>query len=81
MSVSTADGMVIVECFEPVTNRATGQLVLDALTDSVIYYKGDKIGIPVLSPDSRKLVTVSHSGDGTTLLLQLVRGMSRIVEY
>ncbi|OXA59102.1 Follistatin-related protein 5 [Folsomia candida] len=36
---SSLYGMVIVECFEPVTNRATGQLVLDALTDSVVYYK------------------------------------------
>jgi hypothetical protein len=63
-----------VECFEPVTNRPTGQLVLDALTDSVIYYKGDRSGRPYLSPDSRKVVTVSHGNDGTTLLLQLVRG-------
>jgi hypothetical protein len=64
-----------VECFEPVTNRPTGQLVLDSLTDSVIYYKGDRFGRPYLSPDSRKLVTVSHSTDGTTLYLQLIRGL------
>lgn len=68
------DGMIIVECFEPVTNRPTGQLVLDALSDSVIYYKGDRFGRPYLSPDSRKLVTVSHGADGTTLLLLYVRG-------
>ncbi len=68
------DGMVIVECFEPVTNRPTGQLVMDALSDSVVYYKGDRFGRPYLSPDSRKLVTVSHGSDGTTLLLLYVRG-------
>lgn len=68
------DGMVIVECFEPVTNRPTGQLVMDALSDSVVYYKGGRFGRPYLSPDSRKLVTVSHGSDGTTLLLLYVRG-------
>jgi len=67
--------MIIVECFEPVTLKHTGQLVLDSMTDSVIYYKGDRYGRPYLSPDSRKLVTVSHSSDGTTLLLQIVKGM------
>jgi len=66
--------MIVVECFEPVTNRPTGQLVIDALTDSVVYYKGDRFGRPYISPDSRKLVTVSHGVDGTILLLQLIRG-------
>ncbi len=69
-----SDGMVIVECYEPVTMKHSGQLVLDAMTDAVVYFKGDRYGRPYLSPDSRKLVTVSHSSDGTTLLLQLVKG-------
>ena len=73
--LDVTDGMVIIECFEPVTKRPTGQLVLDALTDSVIYYKGDRFGEPYLSPDSRKLITVSHDDDGTTLLLQLLLGL------
>lgn len=63
------------ECFEPVTNKPTGQLILDALSDSVVYYKGDRFGRPYLSPDSRKLVTVSHGSDGTTLLLLYIRGI------
>ncbi|CAG7822035.1 unnamed protein product [Allacma fusca] len=63
-------GMIIIECREPVTGRQTGEIVFDALTDSVIHYKGDRFGKPYLSPDSRKLVTVSHDTTGTTLLVQ-----------
>lgn len=67
--------MIIVECFEPVTKKPTGQLVLDALTDAVVYFKGDRFGKPYLSPDSRKLITITHSSDGTTLMLQFVKGL------
>jgi len=73
------DGMIIIECYEPVTLKHSGQLVLDAMTDAVVHFKSDRFGRPYLSPDSRKLVTVSHGPDGTTLLLQLVKGQSNLL--
>ncbi|KAJ8982694.1 hypothetical protein NQ317_013166 [Molorchus minor] len=41
---SLSDGMVIMQCLEPVTNRPTGQLILDYLTDSVISTKSNLPG-------------------------------------
>ena len=73
--VPISDGMIIIECREPVTGRQTGEIVFDALTDTVVHFKGDRLGSPYLSPDSRKLVTVSHEPTGgTTLLVQHLTG-------
>ena len=75
------DGMIIIECREPVTGRPTGEIIFDALTDSVIHFKGDRFGRPFLSPDSRKLVTVSHDSTGTTLLVQRLTGTHTIEAF
>lgn len=64
------DGMVIMQCLEPVTNRPTGQLILDYLTDSVIGTKPNLPGVPYISPDSRKLVTLDKTVNGATLIVQ-----------
>nr|CAI5850006.1 unnamed protein product [Callosobruchus analis] len=53
-------GLVVMECLEPVTNRPTGQLLLDYLTDSVIETK------PTLSG---KLVTLDRSSSGGSTLI------------
>ncbi|XP_074037998.1 follistatin-related protein 5 isoform X2 [Leptinotarsa decemlineata] len=63
-------GMVIMQCLEPVTNRPTGQLILDYLTDSVIGTKPNLPGVPFISPDSRKLVTLDRTTSGATLIVQ-----------
>lgn len=62
------------QCLEPVTNRPTGQLILDYLTDSVIGTKTNLPGTPFISPDSRKLVTLDRSTNGATLIVQEITG-------
>ncbi|KAJ8924834.1 hypothetical protein NQ315_000988 [Exocentrus adspersus] len=63
-------GMVVMQCLEPVTNRPTGQLILDYLTDTVIATKPNLPGVPFISPDSRKLVTLDRTSTGATLIVQ-----------
>ncbi|NP_001027532.1 follistatin-like 5 [Apis mellifera] len=63
-------GFVIIECQEPVTNRPTGQLLLDYLTDTVLAYKPKILGKPTISPDSRHLVTLDKQETGVTLVVQ-----------
>lgn len=58
------------ECLEPVTNRPTGQLLLDYLTDTVVATKPNLPGVPYISPDSRKLVTLDRTESGATLIVQ-----------
>lgn len=66
------DGLVVLECLEPVTGRPTGQLTLDYLTDTVVGSKPNLPGVPYISPDSRKLVTLDRTEKGTTLIVQEV---------
>ncbi|KAI4470268.1 follistatin-related [Holotrichia oblita] len=63
-------GLVIMECLEPVTNRPAGQLLLDYLTDTVMATRPTLPGIPFISPDSRKLVTLDRTKSGATLIIQ-----------
>ncbi|XP_054002269.1 follistatin-related protein 5-like [Hylaeus anthracinus] len=63
-------GFVIIECREPVTNRPTGQLLLDYLTDTVLVHKPKLLGRPTISPDSRHLVTLDKQDTGVTLVVQ-----------
>ncbi|XP_076618582.1 follistatin-like 5 [Colletes latitarsis] len=63
-------GFVIIECKEPVTNRPTGQLLLDYLTDTVLVHKPKLFGRPTISPDSRHLVTLDKQDSGVTLVVQ-----------
>ncbi|KAF5303953.1 hypothetical protein FQA39_LY01738 [Lamprigera yunnana] len=65
-------GLVVMECLEPITDRPTGQLTLDYLTDTVVSSKPGLPGIPYISPDSRKLVTLDRTEKGTTLIVQEV---------
>lgn len=58
------------QCLEPVTNRPTGQLLLDYLTDTVVATKPNLPGVPYISPDSRKLVTLDRTESGATLIVQ-----------
>lgn len=69
-----ADGFVVVECEEPVTGRATGQILLDYLTDAVVSQKGGLLGRPLVSPNSRSVVTLDRQRDGVTLVVQQVTG-------
>lgn len=62
------------ECLEPVTNRPTGQLLLDYLTDTVLATKSNLPGVPYISPDSRKLVTLDRTESGATLIVQEITG-------
>lgn len=63
------------QCLEPVTNRPTGQLILDYLTDTVVGTKPTLPGIPYISPDSRKLVTLDRTKSGATLIVQEITGI------
>ncbi|XP_012144462.2 follistatin-like 5 isoform X2 [Megachile rotundata] len=63
-------GFVIIECQEPITNRPTGQLLLDYLTDTVLVHKPNLLGRPTISPDSRHLVTLDKQDTGVTLVVQ-----------
>lgn len=69
-----SDGFVLMECLEPVTNRPTGQLLLDYLTDTVVATKPNLPGVPYISPDSRKLVTLDRTESGATLIVQEITG-------
>jgi hypothetical protein len=71
---TVADGFVIVECEEPVTGRPTGQILLDYLTDAVISQKAGLSGRPLVSPNSRSVVTLDRARDGVTLVVQQVTG-------
>lgn len=68
------DGYVILECLEPVTNRQSGQLLLDYLTDTVIGIKPSLPGTPYISPDARRLVTLDRTHSGTTIIVQELTG-------
>lgn len=64
-------GMVIMQCLEPVTSRPSGQIVLDYLTDQVVATKTTLSGVPYISPDSRKLVTLDRgTQSGATIVVQ-----------
>lgn len=63
------DGLVIIEC------ESSGQLVLDGLTDAVVSHKFSLTGKPMLSPDSRTLLTLDNqSRHGVTLVVQHISG-------
>ncbi|XP_012252708.2 follistatin-related protein 5-like isoform X2 [Athalia rosae] len=63
-------GFVILQCEEPVTGRATGQLLLDYVTDAVLAHKPELVGRPLISPDSRHLVTLDRQESGVILVVQ-----------
>ncbi|KAK7788916.1 hypothetical protein R5R35_007352 [Gryllus longicercus] len=65
-------GFVIMECEEPITGRATGQILLDYLTDTVLSHKPGLFGHPHVSPNSRAVVTLDRARDGVTLVVQEV---------
>nr|CAD7405746.1 unnamed protein product [Timema cristinae] len=67
------DGFVIVECWEPVTSRPMGQILLDYLTDTVVSHKLGLYGRPHVSPNSRTVVTLDRGRDGVTLVVQEVK--------
>lgn len=70
MLYPSADGFVILQCEEPVTGRATGQLLLDYVTDAVLAHKPGLVGRPLISPDSRHLVTLDRQESGVILVVQ-----------
>ncbi|XP_031783658.1 follistatin-related protein 5 isoform X2 [Nasonia vitripennis] len=63
-------GFVILQCEEPITGRATGQLLLDYLTDTVLAHKPELVGKPMVSPDSRHLVTLDRQPNGVILIVE-----------
>lgn len=67
------DGLVIMECAEPVTGRRTGQLVIDYLTDAVLSHKIHLTGRPHTTPDSSLVVTVDTK-DRVKIVVQRVTG-------
>lgn len=69
-----SDGFVIIECEEPGTGHATGQVILDYLTDTVVNKKVTVRGSPLVSPDSRIVVSIDKALDGVTLVVQQVLG-------
>lgn len=68
------DGLVIMECEEPVTRRPTGQIVMDYLTDTVVNHKVTLLGEPYITPDSRTVVTVHRERSSITLYVQRTSG-------
>lgn len=62
------------ECEEPITGRPTGQILLDYLTDTVLTHKTGLFGHPLVSPNSRCVVTLDRGRDGVTLVVQEVVG-------
>nr|CAD7198304.1 unnamed protein product [Timema douglasi] len=66
-------GFVVVECWEPVTSRPMGQILLDYLTDTVVSHKLGLYGRPHVSPNSRTVVTLDRGRDGVTLVVQEVK--------
>ena len=69
------DGLVVMDCQEPVTGRRTGQLVLDYLTDAVLSHKPSLTGEPHVVPDSSLAVTVDTQ-DHVKIVVQKVTGQS-----
>ncbi|XP_037025567.1 follistatin-related protein 5-like isoform X2 [Bradysia coprophila] len=69
---SSLYGFVIMSCREPITGRHQGQLLLDYLTDTVLSAKPEITGKPRISPDSRHLISVDHSSDGVTIVIQKI---------
>ena len=67
------DGIVIMDCEEPVTGRRTGQLVMDYLTDAVLGHKMALAGEPHVTPDSSLVVTVD-THDHVKIVVQKVTG-------
>ncbi|XP_012285083.1 follistatin-related protein 5, partial [Orussus abietinus] len=63
-------GFVILQCEEPISGRPTGQLLLDYLTDTVLAHKPTLVGRPMVSPDSRHLVTLDRQQNGVILVVQ-----------
>lgn len=59
---------------EPITNRQSGQLLLDYLTDTVLGIKPSLPGTPFISPDARRLVTLDRTHSGTTIIVQELTG-------
>lgn len=47
---------------------------MDYLTDTVVASKPNLPGVPYISPDSRKLVTLDKTETGATLIVQEVVG-------
>ncbi|XP_073991305.1 follistatin-related protein 5-like isoform X2 [Rhodnius prolixus] len=72
MQFSALYGLVMVECEEAITGRATGQLVMDALTDSVVSQKPELLGKPYVAPNSRTVVTIDRGLEGVTLVVQQI---------
>ncbi|XP_014246799.1 follistatin-related protein 5-like isoform X2 [Cimex lectularius] len=72
MQFSALYGFVILECEEAVTGRPTGQLVMDALTDSIISQKPELTGVPKIAPNSRTIVNVYSTSTGVTLVVQSI---------
>ena len=70
VSIFFTDGFVIIQCMEPVTNRPTGQLLLDYLTDTIIATNTKLFGIPYISPDSRLVVTLQLFNKRTKIIVQ-----------
>lgn len=70
LQFSSLHGLVVMECEEPVTRRATGQIVMDYLTDTVVSHKVTLLGQPYLTPDSRIVVTVHRERTSVTLTVQ-----------
>jgi hypothetical protein len=71
-----SDGLVIMECEEPVTRRPTGQIVMDYLTDTVLSHKVTLLGQPYITPDSRIVVTVHREKTSVTLIVQHTTGIA-----
>lgn len=61
---------MILECLEPVTNRPTGQIVLDYLTDTVLVHSTNLFGQPHVSPDSRRVVTLNADDHSVVIVAQ-----------
>ncbi|KAL5232841.1 hypothetical protein ACI65C_000251 [Semiaphis heraclei] len=72
LQFSSLYGFVIIECEEPGTGHATGQVILDYLTDTVVNKKASVKGSPLVSPDSRVVVSIDKAADGVTLVVQQV---------
>ncbi|GAB6019625.1 hypothetical protein CHUAL_001187 [Chamberlinius hualienensis] len=70
LAFSSVGGLVVVECIEPITNRPTGQLVLDYMTDSVLVHKPNLYGTPHVSPDSLHIVTIDRRNHSVTIVAQ-----------
>lgn len=79
IGINFVDGYVFLECKEPVTGKATGQVVLDYLTDAVVSTSATLLGKPYISPDSRKLVTFNRTPSGATLIVQEIKGEFKIL--